>query len=60
MKKSTGFHPPAQLGFPSSQWSARFRRSGGSAERRILLVYFSDGGFLPKAAMVGQCVVQPR
>ena len=25
-------------------------RSGDSAERRILLFHFSDGGFLPKAA----------
>jgi hypothetical protein len=28
----------------------RNRRSGVSAERRILLLLFSDGGFLPKAA----------
>jgi hypothetical protein len=27
-----------------------FRRSGAPAERRILLLHFSDGGFLPKAA----------
>jgi len=27
-----------------------FRRSGVSAERRILLLHFSDGGFIPKAA----------
>jgi hypothetical protein len=27
-----------------------FRRSGVPAERRILLLHFSDGGFLPEAA----------
>ena len=33
-----------RAGFPS------VRRSGASAERHILLLHFSDGGFLPKAA----------
>jgi hypothetical protein len=29
---------------------APLRRSGVPAERRILFLHFSDGGFLPKAA----------